>query len=113
MTSTLPPAPPEDDDRERKWIIEGLRQALARATIDELARLTALLEPEADGAGNVAGWLVMLIADETGRDRPDDEAPGNGQSAGEIGDHRPAADTGNGKPTRLSGRPRSAVSPAR
>ncbi|HUA28525.1 MAG TPA: hypothetical protein VMC03_06545 [Streptosporangiaceae bacterium] len=73
MTSKLPPAPPDDDDRERKWIIEGLRQALARATVDELAHLTALLEPEADGDGNVAGWLVMLIADEIGRRHLDGE----------------------------------------
>jgi hypothetical protein len=73
MTSWLPPAPPDDDDRERKWIVEGLRQALARATVDELARLTALLEPEADGDGNVAGWLVMLIADEMGRRHVDSE----------------------------------------
>ncbi len=73
MTSQLPPAPPDDDDRERKWIIEGLRQALARATVDELAGLTSLLEPEADGAGNVAGWLVMLFADEMGRQHLDGE----------------------------------------
>ena len=162
MTSTLPPAPPEDDDRERKWIIEGLRQALARASAGELGRLTALVEPEADGSGNVAGWLVMLIADEMGRDRLDDAAPGNGPGAGgdrrptgkasdrrpagksanrrpaaETGGHPPAGDTGNGQPaggggrpagesgngqpagdgdgqpTRLSGRRRSGVSPAR
>jgi len=92
MTSGLPPAPPDDDDRERKWIIEGLRQALALATADGLAHLTALLEPEADGDGNVAGWLVMLIADEMGRRHvdvePEDFEAGltaetsNGQPAG-------------------------------
>jgi hypothetical protein len=91
MTSQLPPAPPDDDDdRERKWIIEGLRQALARSTADELDHLTALLAPEADDDGNVAGWLVMLVADETGR-RPPDGGPedlGTG----------PAAETSNGKP---------------
>jgi hypothetical protein len=81
MTSKLPPAPPEDDDRERKWIIEGLRQALGRATVDELARLTALLEPEADGAGNVAGWLVMLVADEMGRQHVDGEVSGSDPDA--------------------------------
>jgi hypothetical protein len=90
MTSGLPPAPPEDDDRERKWIIEGLRQALARATADELAHLTALLEPEADDDGNVAGWLVMLIADEMGR-RPADDGPGD------LGTGL-AAEASNGKP---------------
>jgi hypothetical protein len=73
MTSKLPPAPPDDDDRERKWIIEGLRQALARATMDELDHLTALLAPEADDDGNVAGWLVMLVADESGRRHEDGE----------------------------------------
>jgi hypothetical protein len=77
MTSELPPAPPEDDDRERKWIIEGLRQALARASTGELARLIALLEPAANGGdGNVAGWVMTLVADEIGRqfvvpDEPD------------------------------------------
>jgi hypothetical protein len=75
MTSQLPPAPPDDDDRERKWIVEGLRQALAQATVDELAHLTALLAPEADGDGNVAGWLVLLVADEMGRQRADGEQP--------------------------------------
>jgi hypothetical protein len=77
MNSQLPPAPPEDDDRERKWIIEGLRQALARASADDLARLIGLLEPLADGGdGNVAGWVMTLVADEMGRqfvvpDEPD------------------------------------------
>jgi hypothetical protein len=75
MTSQLPPAPPDDDDRERKWVVEGLRQALAQATVDELAHLTALLAPEADGDGNVAGWLVLLVADEMGRQRADGEQP--------------------------------------
>ena len=67
MNSRLPPPPPEDDDRERKWILEGLRQALARASAVELARLISLLEPVADSDGNVAGWLVTLVADEMGR----------------------------------------------
>ena len=67
MSGRLPPAPPDDDDRERAWIVEGLRQALGRATARELTRLTSLLEPVADGEGNVAGWLVMLFADEMGR----------------------------------------------
>jgi hypothetical protein len=67
MSGKLPPAPPDDDDRERAWIVEGLRQALARAQSDELTSLTSLLEPVADGEGNVAGWLVLLLADETGR----------------------------------------------
>jgi hypothetical protein len=67
MSGRLPPAPPDDDDRERAWIVEGLRQALARATANELTRLTSLLEPAANGAGNVPGWLVMLFADEMGR----------------------------------------------
>jgi hypothetical protein len=67
MSAKLPPAPPDDDDRERAWIVEGLRQALARAQADELTNLTSLLAPVADGEGNVAGWLVMLLADELGR----------------------------------------------
>jgi hypothetical protein len=67
MSGKLPPAPQDDDDRERAWIVEGLRQALARAQADELTSLTSLLEPVADGEGNVAGWLVMLLADEMGR----------------------------------------------
>jgi hypothetical protein len=76
MTSPLPPPPPENDDRERKWIIEGLRQALTQASTDELARLISLLEPVADGDGNVAGWVMTLVADEIGRqfvvpDEPD------------------------------------------
>jgi len=108
MTSTLPPAPPEDDDRERKWIIEGLRQALARATVDELARLTSLLEPEADGSGNVAGWLVMLFADEVARQHLDGvaadagagaarelgRASGSGPGAAEDHDEPPASGPG-------------------
>jgi hypothetical protein len=76
VNSKLPPPPPEDDDRERKWIVEGLRQALAQATADELARLISLLEPVASGHGNVAGWVMTLVADEMGRqfvvpDEPD------------------------------------------
>ena len=67
MNSRLPPPPPDDDDRERKWIVEGLRQALTRSTADELARLISLLEPVADSNGNVAGWVMTLVADEMGR----------------------------------------------
>ncbi len=83
MSSHLPPAPPDDDDRERAWIVEGLRQALARATVDELARLTALLEPVADGDGNVGSWLVMLVADEMGRQHLVPGDPGSDTSAAE------------------------------
>ena len=67
MNSRLPPPPPDDDDRERKWIVEGLLQALARASAAELARLVSLLEPVADSDGNVAGWVMTLVADEIGR----------------------------------------------
>jgi hypothetical protein len=67
LNSKLPPPPPEDDDRERKWIVEGLRQALSRASAAELAGLISLLEPVADGDGNVAGWVMTLVADEMGR----------------------------------------------
>ena len=67
MNSKLPPPPPDDDDRERKWIVEGLRQALSQASAGELARLLSLLEPVADGDGNVAGWVMPLVADEMGR----------------------------------------------
>jgi hypothetical protein len=90
MTGELPPAPPDDDDRERKWIIEGLRQALARATADELAHLTALLAPEADDEVNAAGWLVMLVADETGRRHVDGEPEDSGTAL--------AAEASNGQP---------------
>ena len=79
MNSRLPPPPPDDDDRERKWIVEGLLQALARAGADELAQLIALLEPVADSDGNVAGWVMTLVADEMGRqflvEEPDADVP--------------------------------------
>jgi hypothetical protein len=81
MSGRLPPAPPDDDDRERAWIVEGLRQALARATARELTWLTSLLEPAADGEGNVAGWLVMLFADEMGRQFVPVDQPSRGASA--------------------------------
>ncbi len=82
MNSQLPPPPPEDDDRERKWIIEGLRQALSRASADELARLIALLEPVASaGDGNVAGWVMTLVADEMGRQFVVPEEPDVGATA--------------------------------
>jgi hypothetical protein len=81
MSGRLPPAPPDDDDRERAWIVEGLRQALARATARELTWLTSLLEPAADGEGNVAGWLVMLFADEMGRQFVPLESPSPGAPA--------------------------------
>lgn len=78
MNSRLPPPPPDDDDRERKWIVEGLRQALTRASAGELARLITLLEPVADD-GNVAGWVMTLVADEIGRqfvaEEPDADVP--------------------------------------
>jgi hypothetical protein len=78
MNSRLPPPPPDDDDRERKWIVEGLRQALTRASAGELARLISLLEPVA-GDGNVAGWVMTLVADEIGRqfvaEEPDADVP--------------------------------------
>ena len=41
--------------------------APARASAGELARLVSLLEPAADSDGNVAGWLLTLVADEMGR----------------------------------------------
>jgi len=82
MNNQLPPAPAEDDDRERKWIIEGLRQALARASADELARLIALLEPLAGGGdGNVAGWVMTLVADEIGRQFVVPDGPDVGATA--------------------------------
>jgi hypothetical protein len=67
MNSRLPPPPPDDDDRERKWIVEGLRQALARASAGELAWLISPLEPVDGSDGNVAGWVMALVADEMGR----------------------------------------------
>lgn len=55
---------PADADPDRAWIEEGLRRALARATMGELSALVALLAVESDRADSVAGWLSTLIAEE-------------------------------------------------
>lgn len=78
----LPPPPPPDGDRERAWIVEGLRRALARAPVDELTHLVDVLAGESGGEASVAGWMMMLVADEVGRQELllrdlDDKPPGD------------------------------------
>jgi hypothetical protein len=50
-----------------------------RASVGELARLVSLLEPVADSGGNVARWVMTLVADEMGRqflvEEPDADVP--------------------------------------
>ena len=58
---------PADADPDRAWIEEGLRRALAQATMGELSALVALLAVESECADSVAGWLGTLIAEEIGR----------------------------------------------
>ncbi|MGH3402509.1 MAG: hypothetical protein ACRDRJ_08375 [Streptosporangiaceae bacterium] len=72
--------PPPADDRERAWIVEGLRQALASATPEELRRLYFVLRAESRGGASVASCLMMLIADEVGRQylALEDLDPGSG-----------------------------------
>ena len=58
---------PADTDPDRAWIEEGLRRALARATLGELSALVALLAVESDRADSLSGWLRTLIAEEIDR----------------------------------------------
>ena len=78
---------PTDVDPDRAWIEEGLRRALALATMTELAALVALLAAEPGTEDSLAGWLKTLVIGEMDRrtDRPppapgaaaeDDPAPG-------------------------------------
>ena len=66
-----------DADPDRAWIEEGLRRALALATMAGLSALVALLAVESDGADSVAEWLSRLIADEMDR-RGTGVMPGHG-----------------------------------
>jgi hypothetical protein len=68
-------------DLDRAWIEEGLRRALALATMTELAALVALLAAESGTEDSLAGWLRNLVADEMDRraDRPQPAPSGTGQ----------------------------------
>jgi hypothetical protein len=78
--ATLPVGLPDEQfaplpaaaDPDRAWIEEGLRRALALATIGELSALMALLVIESDSQDSLAGWLRTLVADEMDhrRDQP-------------------------------------------
>src|SRR5262245_2594001 len=66
---------PTDVDPDRAWIEEGLRRALALATMVELSALAALLAAESGTEDSLAGWLRNLVADEMDR-RSSSEPPG-------------------------------------
>lgn len=68
-------------DPDRAWIEEGLRRALALATMDELSALVALLAVESGPEDSLAGWLRNLVADEIDRrtDRPRPAPSGTGE----------------------------------
>jgi len=70
-----------DADPDRAWIEEGLRRALALATVGELSALVALLTVESNSQDSLAGWLQTLVADEMDRrnDRPRPAPGGEGQ----------------------------------
>jgi hypothetical protein len=72
---------PAAADPDRAWIEEGLRRALARATMTELAALVALLAAESGTEDSLPGWLKTLVADEMDRrtDRPHPAPSGTGQ----------------------------------
>src|SRR5215472_4749082 len=75
-------------DPDRAWIEEGLRRALALATMTELAALVALLTAESGTEDSLAGWLTNLVAGEIDRrahrPRPAPRA---------TGEHEPAPGT--------------------
>ncbi len=77
-----------DADPDRAWIEEGLRRALALATVGELSALVALLTAESNSQDSLAGWLRTLVADEmdrrSDRQRPAPSAGGKGESARSI-----------------------------
>ena len=89
MPADLQFAPlPAAVDPDRAWIEEGLRRALALATMTELAALMTLLAAESDTGDSLAGWLKSLVVGEMDRrtDRPrpapratgeDEPTPGN------------------------------------
>jgi hypothetical protein len=68
-------------DPDRAWIEEGLRRALALATMTELAALVALLAAESGTHDSLPGWLKTLVADEMNRraDRPQPASSGTEQ----------------------------------
>jgi hypothetical protein len=71
-----------DVDPDRAWIEEGLRRALAQATMGELSALAALLAVESGPEDSLAGWLRNLVADEMDRrtDQPRPAPSGTGES---------------------------------
>ena len=89
MPADLQFAPlPAAVDPDRAWIEEGLRRALALATMTELAALVALLTAESGTEDSLAGWLTNLVAGEIDRrahrPRPAPRA---------TGEHEPAPGT--------------------
>ena len=89
MPADLQFAPlPAAVDPDRAWIEEGLRRALALATMTELAALVALLAAESGTEDSLAAWLKNLVAGEidrrTDRPRPAPRA---------TGEHEPAPGT--------------------
>ncbi|HEY6279468.1 MAG TPA: hypothetical protein VIX86_24420 [Streptosporangiaceae bacterium] len=56
-----------DIDPDRAWIEEGLRRALALATVTELSALVALLTAESPGRDSLAGWLKTVVTEEIDR----------------------------------------------
>jgi hypothetical protein len=73
---------PADADPDRAWIEEGVRRALALATVGELSALLALLSVESDVQDSLAGWLRTLVASEMDRrgDQPRPEPSEEGES---------------------------------
>ena len=91
LAQGLPPdqhfAPlPADADPDRAWIEEGLRRALALATVGELSALVALLTAESGSQDSLAGWLRTLVADEM--DRRNDPPPSASSGEGKGGSAR-------------------------
>ncbi len=72
---------PADTDPDRAWIEEGLRRALALATVGDLSALVALLTVESDSQDSLTGWLRTLVTDEMARrnDRPRPAPGGEGK----------------------------------
>lgn len=77
---------PADADPDRAWIEEGLRRALALATVSELSALVALLTVESNSQDSLAGWLRTLVTDEM--DRRNDLPPPAPSEEGKGGSAR-------------------------
>ena len=73
-------------DPDQAWIEEGLRRALALATMGELSALMALLAVESGPEDSLSGWLRKLVADEMDHrtDRPPPAPSGTGQGGPAI-----------------------------